>query len=133
MFLKSQIDDINFVSRDNFSTQLMTIHGSKGLEARVVIFIENDFHINKLQSKKTDNQYTIFSKPDYNFFTAKSRTFKDVYKMYKHRNEDMPFSQEIIQRNEDFELSEHIRLLYVAFTRAKERLILFISKNEYIT
>jgi len=133
LFLKSQIDDINFVSKDNFSTQLMTIHGSKGLEARVVIFIENDFHINKLQSKRTDNQYTIFSKPDYNFFTAKSRTFKNVDKMYKYRNEDMPFSQEIIQRNEDFELSEHIRLLYVAFTRAKERLILFISKNEYIT
>lgn len=99
------------------AVKIMTIHKSKGLEFNYVYlpFLTSDFNKKVSNSKfKFSNKYGIIT-PFYD--NGRGETFVNV--LYNH-NERME------------ELSEKIRLFYVALTRAKEKVIMITSLDEKI-
>ncbi len=101
---------------DEDGVYLMTIHKSKGLEFPVVYFagLDKAFNILELKDK------FLFSK-DYGFVLP-----------YKDKNLKTLFSKTLLKNSyiKD-EISEKLRLFYVALTRAKEKMIFVMNfKND---
>lgn len=97
------------------SVKLMTIHKSKGLEYPICYFsgLYKSFNISDLKEKFIfDNEYGIIVPY---FQEGISQT------IYKDLLKDKYLKEEI---------SEKIRLLYVALTRAREKMILLLPKTE---
>ena len=97
-------------SSDNDSkVKIMTIHKSKGLEFPIVYFINNDKMFNKGELKDKfimDEKYGIIS-PYY--IQGEGKTITNI----------------LMKENNNLSLiSEKIRLLYVALTRAREQMII---------
>lgn len=99
------------------AVKIMTIHKSKGLEFSYVYlpFLASDFNKKVANSKfKFSNKFGVIT-PFYD--NGRGETFvKDLY----NHNERLE------------ELSERIRLFYVALTRAKEKFIMITSIDEKI-
>ena len=109
--------DIKFKpNRDNSnSVKIMTIHASKGLEYPVCYFAGFDSKFNLSDIKERifyDNKYGIII-PSINDF------YKDT--IIRSLSKKLTTKEEI---------SERIRLLYVALTRAKEKMIIVMPKIE---
>ncbi len=109
--------DIEYsLSADTSGVVLMKVHGSKGLEFPVVYFsgLSKKFNIMELNEKYIFNKdigFILPIKKDY----LKSSFLKTIYR-------DKYFKDEI---------SEKLRLFYVALTRAKEKMIFVMKlKNE---
>ncbi len=100
------------------SVKIMTIHKSKGLEYNYVYlpFLNSDFSKKNNHSKfKLNSKYGIIT-PFYDQGTG------------------VTFVNELFNKEENLEeLSEKIRLFYVALTRAKEKIIMITSFDEKIT
>ena len=109
--------DIQYESRsDNVdSVRIMTIHKSKGLEYPICYFADLDhkYNLSDVNSKiLVDNKYGLMipsSMEDTN-----SSVIKDL------------FMNEFLKE----EISEKIRLLYVALTRAREKIIILLPKKD---
>jgi ATP-dependent helicase/nuclease subunit A len=90
--------------------RVMTVHGAKGLEAPVVILAD-----------ATADPARIGRIPQaLNYELAPGRI---VPLLRPRKDERRPPFEEIIARDEQRDLEEHMRLLYVALTRAADRLI----------
>jgi ATP-dependent helicase/nuclease subunit A len=90
--------------------RVMTVHGAKGLEAPVVIIA--DATADPARLGRTPLTLDVEVAPDV------------VAPLLRPRKaERMPPFDELIQREEQRDLEEHWRLLYVALTRAADRLI----------
>lgn len=118
-FILSKIDDIkigkDLNSKNEDKINLMTIHSSKGLQSRVVFFINYDF-------EKKSNSYNkiLYSKPLNNIIL-----FRPImYKPLKH-SEEKSIVNQILKLNENLDAEELKRLFYVAITRPKEILYVF--------
>lgn len=113
--IKKQYDiKYSYNNEDNNSVQIMTIHKSKGLEYHVCYYsgLYAKFNISDLKEKFTyDNIYGIIS-PYVN-----NGIFSTIYKTLL---KDKYLKEEI---------SEKIRLFYVALTRCKEKMILVSNMN----
>ena len=99
------------------SVKIMTIHKSKGLEYHICYFpgLYKEFNLMELKEQFTfDNTYGIIT-PYFDEGIGKT-IYKELLKE-KYKNE---------------EISEKIRLFYVAVTRAKEKMIMILPKNEKI-
>jgi len=99
------------------SVKIMTIHKSKGLEYHVCYFpgLYKEFNLMELKEQFTyDNIYGIIT-PYFDEGIGKT-IYKELLKE-KYKTE---------------EISEKIRLFYVAVTRAKEKMIVILPKNENI-
>lgn len=100
--------------------RFMTIHKSKGLEYPIVFVI--------------DMEKDLAGRPD----NAPLRLHAElgigpmaIYPQYRYRTKSFPF-EAVVNRNKIDEQGEALRLLYVAMTRAKEKLILlggFLEKD----
>ena len=93
----------------------MTIHKSKGLEFPICYFagFSSRFNLNELKEKIIfDNKYGLILPYINNYY--KDTILKTLLK-YNTRVE---------------EISEKIRLLYVALTRAKEKMIIVVPEQE---
>ena len=104
-------------TKDNISVKIMNIHKSKGLEFPICYFsgFYKSFNISDLKEMfKFDNKYGIIT-PYYNDGIGTLFT-KDLMK------------KEYLEE----EISEKIRLFYVAVTRAKEKMIFVCPLNEEI-
>ena len=110
---------INMNTSNGDTVKIMTIHKSKGLEYHICYFsgFDKPFNLDDLKSRIIyDNKYGIIVPFD-------------------NEGLDNVITKEIIKDNyikED--ISERIRLLYVALTRAKEKMIIvgcFDKDNEY--
>ena len=100
---------------DKDGVKIMTIHKSKGLEFPVCYFTElfNKFNMQDINNRFLyDNKYGIVTP----YFDNGIRTtiYKDLVK------------EEYIKEN----ISERIRLFYVALTRAKEKMIMVLPNKE---
>jgi hypothetical protein len=85
------------------SVKISTIHGAKGLESKIVILIDSGI--------LPANQNKIFFDDNDNiFFPGKASNISD------NMNE--------ILKNNDQDFDEYLRLLYVAISRAKQKLII---------
>ena len=96
------------------SVKIMTIHASKGLEFNICYFgiLYSKFNISDATSKYTyDEEYGIIIPYKDNFF------YNTIYHNLSYKN--------YIKEN----ISERIRLLYVALTRAKEKMIFVLPIN----
>ena len=104
-FVKTDIE----IKRDSYATsnevRLMTVHASKGLQAKVVIL--------------PDTTSTPKYKKDGVLFNAAIR------KLISYQGAgDHPFCKTLLDKTELQTLQEYYRLLYVALTRAAEKLII---------
>ncbi len=103
--------------KDNNSVKIMTIHKSKGLEYHICYYsgLYKQFNISDLKSRfMLDNKYGIIT--PYFSDGIKDTMYKYLVK-YNYKSE---------------EVSEKIRLFYVALTRAKEKMIMILPKYEEI-
>lgn len=99
------------------SVKIMTIHKSKGLEYHICYFpgLYKEFNLMELKEQFTyDNTYGIIT-PYFDEGIGKT-IYKELLKE-KYKNE---------------EISEKIRLFYVAVTRAKEKMIMILPKSDNI-
>lgn len=104
-------------TKDNISVKIMNIHKSKGLEFPVCYYsgLYKTFNIRDITEKfKYDNKYGIMT-PYYK---------EGVGTLFTQNLMKKEYMQE--------EISEKIRLLYVAVTRAKEKMIFVSPLNEDI-
>ena len=103
----------NANSSDSNSIRIMTIHKSKGLEFPICYFagFSSRFNLSELKEKIVfDNKYGI--------------VLPKVNEYYKDT-----ILKTLIKKNTRLEeISERIRLLYVALTRAREKMIIVIPK-----
>ena len=103
----------NVNSESNNSCMIMTIHKSKGLEYPICYFagFSSKFNMSELEEKIIfDNQYGIILPKVDNYY-------KDTILKLLLKN-----------RSRIEEISERIRLLYVAVTRAKEKMIIVMPE-----
>jgi ATP-dependent helicase/nuclease subunit A len=91
--------------------RVMTVHGAKGLEAPVVILADTTADPAKLGRTPLAVDIDIGNAPVAPLLRPK-------------KDERCPPFEEIIRAEEKRDLEEHLRLLYVALTRAADRLIL---------
>ena len=101
------------------AVRMMTIHKSKGLEFPIVIAAGLGRNFNTQDTKEhliTNAKHGVVLR----YTDTKRRTRKDTITQQAMKN---------ILKNEN--LAEEIRVLYVAFTRAKERLILTGTVKDY--
>ena len=118
-YLKEIIDNdyqmtFTINEKDSDSVKIMTIHKSKGLEYHICYFpgLYKEFNLMELKEQFTyDKDYGIIS-PYFNEGIGK--TIYSYLLKEKYKNE---------------EISEKIRLFYVAVTRAKEKMIIILPKN----
>ena len=89
--------------------RVMTVHGAKGLEAPVVILADST-----ADPKKLGRTPIVLDIPTAKGLAPVLRPKKD--------ERTSPFS-ELIEEEERLDLQEHMRLLYVAMTRAADRLV----------
>ena len=90
--------------------RVMTVHGAKGLEAPVVILADATADPARIGRTPIALNYEI----------ARDRV---VPVLRPRKEERRPPFEEIVARDEKRDLEEHMRLLYVALTRAADRLI----------
>ncbi|MGL4208065.1 MAG: 3'-5' exonuclease, partial [Candidatus Adiutrix sp.] len=103
---------INIGGHDNFADdaiKMMTIHGAKGLEFPVVVVAEADY------CPKTRAPMLAVSDGGAMALRFKGANFADVRP---------PDYEEIIEKNNQLDSEEELRLFYVAATRAQDHLIL---------
>ena len=102
-------------TQDNNSVKIMTIHKSKGLEYPICYFsgFSKEFSFREL------NDNILYSDK----FGIVIPYFNDYYK-------DTIYKLLLKKDTRKEEISEKIRLLYVALTRAKEKMIIVIPKEE---
>lgn len=101
-------------SNDN-TVKIMTIHASKGLEFNICYFsgLYSKFNIREAINKFSyDNKYGIIIPYKDNF------TYNTIY-------HNLSYKDYVIEN-----ISERIRLLYVALTRAKEKMIFILPQNK---
>ena len=90
--------------------RIMTVHGAKGLEAPVVILADATADPEKIGRTPLTVELAVPGAGNAPFVRPK-------------KDERCPPFEEIILRQEKCDLEEHYRLLYVALTRAADRLI----------
>ena len=105
----------NINSNSSNSAKIMTIHKSKGLEFPICYFagFSSKFNMSELKEKIIfDNHYGLILP-----------TVTDFYK-------DTILKTLVKEKTKKEEISERIRLLYVAVTRAKEKMIIVTEQQE---
>ena len=98
-------------SSDAESVKIITIHKSKGLEYPICYFMDIDHAFNMSDANEkfvVDEQYGLIAPS--NMEDTKNSVLKELYKNYYSREE----------------ISERIRLFYVALTRAREKMIVVL-------
>jgi len=92
------------------AVRVMTVHGSKGLEAPVVILADATSDPNKLGATNPPLDFPVDG--------------KKVPLIRPRKAERCSPFEELIATEDELDLAEHWRLLYVALTRARERLVI---------
>ncbi|MEO6580251.1 MAG: double-strand break repair helicase AddA [Sphingomicrobium sp.] len=92
------------------AVRVMTVHGAKGLEAPVVILADATADPNKLGAANPPLDFPVDE--------------RKVPLIRPRKAERCSPFEELILSEEQLDLAEHWRLLYVALTRARERLVI---------
>jgi len=107
---KAQIEGAAVSSEDSDAVQLMTIHHSKGLEYPICFIAGTG---KKFNDKELSNNIII----ERSLGIATKLSDTTGFARY-----DTPIRQALVKRLADSQLEEEMRVLYVAMTRARERL-----------
>lgn len=106
------------VTESDNAVTVKTIHKSKGLEYPFVFIC---------QTKRQFNRKDLQGMLNLNYDVGVGINFLDKSRLVKHTT---VFSDYVKRKNESEMLSEELRLLYVALTRAKERLFIVLNSNQ---
>lgn len=110
-FIEKNIEIKRDLSKSN-KVKITTVHGSKGLESKVIILADTTTIPNLIHDKILNFDEDIW------FWITKN---------------NIKFVKELKNKTLDKKIEEYYRLLYVALTRAKERLYIYgYSKTENI-
>lgn len=115
-FLKWFITGDSEIKRDMDASQgvrIMTVHGSKGLGSKVVFLIDT------LSFPKTEE-----------ILNTNHLHQNKKYDLWLWKTGNSAIIDEIINKNKQDSIAEYYRLLYVAMTRAKDRLYIYGCDNE---
>ena len=113
------------VERSDRTIQILTIHKAKGLENKVIIIPKCSWSLSPKPSTLKDSNI-IWAKPTDNEHLSAIGLFPVPYNA---QVEDSLFA-EVFYREQIYSYVEGLNLLYVATTRAKEQLHIFIPKKE---
>ena len=113
-----QINNVKFTNNNNY-VKIMSIHKSKGLEFPICILADTNSQINQIDVKSP-----ILLHPDIGFGINKFDKSKNV------KYSTLPKNALKLEIEKNM-LSEELRILYVALTRAKEKLIIIINNNNF--
>ncbi|WP_370931344.1 double-strand break repair helicase AddA [Bartonella sp. DGB1] len=100
--------------------RIMTVHGSKGLEAPIVFLIDPG-KIESNPAKSSTNLYV---------FDRNAQDDKKLHLFLNKDNKNLSVFKEICNKELQQKEDEYCRLLYVAMTRAEDRLIICGFKGE---
>ena len=115
MFENDEKLEFKSAEDDENKVKIMTIHKSKGLEYPIVYFINNDKKFNKADTKDK-----IVYHPNYGIISS-----------YFIGGEDRTVNYKLMKNEVDLNtISEKLRLLYVALTRAREQIIILHPKQD---
>ncbi len=109
----------NDVDNNENAVKIMSIHKAKGLEFPICVLADVSRQFNKVDTRSSVLYHNDFGVAINKFDSAKNLKYSTVPKnalKFKIENDI---------------LSEELRILYVALTRAKEKLIVVISDNDY--
>ena len=111
--------DVEVSNKNDLSKlRLTTIHGSKGLEANTVFLL--DF---SLRAAKAKTKFIFRNEP--NFFSSTRNSTKPLFFIKPSENEVFNGITALAEQEYAEEQEELMRLLYVAMTRARDRLYVF--------
>lgn len=112
---KNEDSEAKILSEEEDIVRLMTIHSSKGLEFPIVFLSNTDKSLKKKSNKKEETNLLLHQKLGFGAV---------VYNMDKKICFDSIMKKKIKNIKEKEQIAEEMRLLYVAMTRAKEKLII---------
>lgn len=120
--IENRNDDISgakLINENHNVVRIMTIHKSKGLEFPVVFLAGTT---KKLISSRAAGENRVLLHKDYGI-GADYYNYEDMY------CKKLMFNKYIEEENKKESLSEEMRLMYVAMTRAREKLIVTAAKT----
>ena len=117
--LKSDISEAKLISEDANVVKIMSIHKSKGLEFPVVYLANTN---KKFNFRADDSNLVLHQKLGFG---------PVVYDMDKKTSFNSIMKKKIEKFKKNEQIAEEMRLLYVAMTRAKEKLIITGRVKDY--
>jgi len=117
--LKSDISEAKLISEDANVVKIMSIHKSKGLEFSVVFLANTN---KKFNFRADDSNLVLHQKLGFG---------PVVYDMDKKTSFNSIMKKKIEKFKKNEQIAEEMRLLYVAMTRAKEKLIITGRVKDY--
>lgn len=115
---KEEMGEVNIVGEGENAVRIMTMHKSKGLEFPVCILMGLGRNLTK---KRKDSHITVH--PELGIASP-------IWNTGKHTKKDNMFCSALSRLKAREDLGEELRVLYVAMTRAGEKLILIGSAEE---
>lgn len=115
-FLKWFITGDTEIKRDmdaSSGVRIMTVHGSKGLDSKIVFLIDT----------------LTFPKPE-QILNINHLHNNEKYDLWLWKTGNSAILQEIIDKNRQDDIAEYYRLLYVAMTRARDELYIYGCDSE---
>ena len=115
-FLKWFVTGDSEIKRDmdaSTGVRIMTVHGSKGLDSKIVFLIDT----------------LTFPKPEQILNTNHLHNNK-IYDLWLWKTADSEIMQTIVDKNKQDDIAEYYRLLYVAMTRARDRVYIYGCDSE---
>lgn len=117
--LKSDISEAKLISEDANVVRIMSIHKSKGLEFPIVFLANTN---KKFNLRADDSNLVLHQKLGFGAV---------VYDMDKKTSFNSIMKKKIEKFKKNEQIAEEMRLLYVAMTRAKEKLIITGRVKDY--
>ena len=117
--LKSDVSEAKLISEDANVVRIMSIHKSKGLEFPIVFLANTN---KKFNFRADDSNLVLHQKLGFGAV---------VYDMDKKTSFNSIMKKKIEKFKKNEQIAEEMRLLYVAMTRAKEKLIITGRVKDY--
>ena len=117
--LKSDVSEAKLISEDANVVRIMSIHKSKGLEFPIVFLANTN---KKFNFRADDSNLVLHQKLGFGAI---------VYDMDKKTSFNSIMKKKIEKFKKNEQIAEEMRLLYVAMTRAKEKLIITGRVKDY--